>query len=65
MGGHFGECFNEDMVLRIALKSFVDAGSAPSGQHCTTLNQGLTRYDRDVTKSSLNTGWMGEWMERE
>lgn len=62
MGGHFGECFNEDMVLRIALKSFVDAGSAPSGQHSTTLNQGLTRYDRDVTKASLNTGRMDEWL---
>lgn len=37
MGGHFGECFNEDMVLRIALKSFVDAGTAPGGQHSLTL----------------------------
>lgn len=37
MEGHFGECFNEDMVLRIALKSFVDAGAAPGGQHSLTL----------------------------
>lgn len=37
MEGHFGECFNEDMVLRIALESFVDAGAAPGGQHSLTL----------------------------
>ncbi len=37
MEGHFGECFNEDMVLRIALESFVDARTAHGGQHTRSL----------------------------
>lgn len=33
MEGHFGEYFNEDTMLIIALESFVEAGAIPGGQH--------------------------------
>ena len=43
MEGHFGECFNEDVVLRIASQSFVDAGAAPGGPAPPNLVQAHTR----------------------